>query len=129
MIFYFNNKQRRWLSRKRWQSEACKRFSSSRNSRSGSTASHGGCRKRRRKPLLLLRVLREIEEASVVGEEEGIEEAVDVVAQKQEMRAIRPLQRPTAEEVHTDRIQKQGGAVLPALGVEAGALEEVAHDD
>ena len=91
--------------------------------------SHGGCRKRRREPLQLLRVPRvprEMEEASVVGEEEGIEEVVDVVAQKHEMRAIRPLQRPTVEEVHTDRIQTQGEAVLPALEVEARALEEVA---
>jgi hypothetical protein len=93
------------------------------------TASHGGCRKRRRKPLLLLRVPREMEEASVVGEEEDIEEEVDEVAQKQETRAIRPLQRPTVEEVHTDKIQNQGGAVLPALEVEAGALEEVVHDN
>jgi hypothetical protein len=67
-----------------------------------------------------------MEEASVVGEEEGIEEVVDVVAQKHETRAIRPLQRPTVEEVHTDRIQNQEEAVLPALEVEAGALEEVA---
>ena len=66
-----------------------------------------------------------MEEASVVGDEEGIEEVVDVVAQKQETRAIRPLQRPTVEEMHTDRIQNQGEAVLPALEVEAGALEEM----
>jgi hypothetical protein len=70
-----------------------------------------------------------MEEANVVGEEEGTEELVDVVAQKQETRAIRPLQPPTVEEVHIDRFQNQGAAVLPALGVEAGALEEVAHDD
>lgn len=67
-----------------------------------------------------------MEEASVVGEEEGIEEVVDVVAQKQETRAIRPLQRLTVEEVHTDRIQNQGEAVLLALEVEARALEGVA---
>jgi hypothetical protein len=91
-------------------------------------ASHGGCRKKRRKPLPLLRLPRETEEVSVVGEE-GIERVVDVVAQKQETRAIRPLQRPIVEEVHADRIQNQGGPVLPALGVEAGALEEVVIDD
>jgi hypothetical protein len=63
----------------------------------------------------------------VVGEE-GIEGVVDVVAQKQETRAIRPLQRPTVQEVNTDRIHNQEGAVLPALGAEAGALEEVGLD-
>ena len=92
------------------------------------TASHGGCRKKRRKPLPLLRLPRETEEANVVGEE-GIEGVSDVVAQKEETRAIRPLQQPTVQEVHTDRIHNQEEAMLPALRVKAGLLEEVALDD
>jgi hypothetical protein len=63
-----------------------------------------------------------------VGGEEDIERVVDVVAQKQEARTIRPLQRLTAQEIHADKIQIQEGVVLLALVVEARALEEVALD-